>query len=94
MLTTLLLIPFVGGLVLLLLPASVAPVRMRSVAIVVLTLQLLLSLALLTPFDPSVGTPQLVEFTPWVSRIGLDYRLAVDGPVSYTHLTLPTKRIV
>ena len=44
-----------------------------------LTLQLLLSVALLIPFDPSVGTPQLVEFTPWVSRIGLDYRLAVDG---------------
>ena len=64
---------------LLLLPASVAPVRMRSVAIVFLSLQLLLSVALLIPFDPSVGTPQLVEFTPWVSRIGLDYRLAVDG---------------
>ena len=79
MLTALLLIPFIGGLVLLLLPASVAPVRMRSVAIVFLSLQLLLSVALLIPFDPSVGTPQLVEFTPWVSRIGLDYRLAVDG---------------
>ena len=79
MLTALLLIPFIGGLALLLLPASVAPVRMRSVAIVFLSLQLLLSVALLIPFDPSVGTPQLVEFTPWVSRIGLDYRLAVDG---------------
>ena len=79
MLTALLVIPFIGGLVLLLLPASVAPVRMRSVAIVFLSLQLLLSVALLIPFDPSVGTPQLVEFTPWVSRIGLDYRLAVDG---------------
>ena len=79
MLTALLLIPFIGGLVLLVLPASVAPVRMRSVAIVFLSLQLLLSVALLIPFDPSVGTPQLVEFTPWVSRIGLDYRLAVDG---------------
>ena len=78
MLTALLLIPFLGGL-LLLLPSSVAPVRMRSVAIVFLSLQLLLSVALLIPFDPSVGTPQLVEFTPWVSRIGLDYRLAVDG---------------
>ena len=79
MLTALLLIPFLGGLLLLLLPSSVAPVRMRSVAIVFLSLQLLLSVALLIPFDPSVGTPQLVEFTPWVSRIGLDYRLAVDG---------------
>ena len=79
MLTALLLIPFIGGLALLLLPGSVAPVRMRSVAIVFLSLQLLLSVALLIPFDPSVGTPQLVEFTPWVSRIGLDYRLAVDG---------------
>jgi len=79
MLTALLLIPFLGGLLLLLLPSSVAPVRMRSVAIVFLSLQLLLSVARLIPFDPSVGTPQLVEFTPWVSRIGLDYRLAVDG---------------
>ena len=62
MLTALLLIPFIGGLALLLLPSSVAPVRMRSVAIVFLSLQLLLSVALLIPFDPSVGTPQLVEF--------------------------------
>ena len=57
---------------------------------------LLLSVALLIPFDPSIGTPQLVEFTPWVSRIGLDYRLAVDGlslPLISSAPWLPTQAL-
>ena len=60
MLTTLLLIPFIGGLVLLLLPASVAPVRMRSVAIVVLSLQLLLSVDMSDRVKSAMGQITLV----------------------------------
>ena len=79
MLSALLLIPFIGGLALLLLPSSLPPTRMRAIAIVFLTLQLLLAVALLIPFDPANGGPQLQESFSWISSIGLDYRLAVDG---------------
>ena len=79
MLSALLLIPFLGGLALLLLPSSLPPTRMRAIALVFLTLQLLVAVALLIPFDPSNGGPQLQESFSWISSIGLDYRLAVDG---------------
>ena len=79
MLSALLLIPFIGGLALLLLPSSLPPTRMRAIALVFLTLQLLVAVALLIPFDPSNGGPQLQESFSWISSIGLDYRLAVDG---------------
>lgn len=79
MLSALLLIPFLGGLSLLLLPSSLAPTRMRAIAIAFLSLQLLLSLALLIPFDAANGGPQLQESFSWIGSLGLDYRLAVDG---------------
>ena len=79
MLSALLLIPFLGGLTLLLLPSSLAPTRMRAIAIVFFALQLAVSLALLIPFDPANGGPQLQASLSWISSIGLDYRLAVDG---------------
>ena len=79
MLSALLLIPFLGGLSLLLLPSSLAPTRMRAIAIAFLSLQLLLSLVLLIPFDATNGGPQLQESFSWIGSLGLDYRLAVDG---------------
>jgi NAD(P)H-quinone oxidoreductase subunit 4 len=79
MLSALLLIPFLGAFVLLLWPGSPAPGRMRLVAIVFLTCQLLWSLVVLAGFDPADGAMQLEEFVPWVASIGLDYSLGIDG---------------
>ena len=47
------------------------------------------------PIDPVVNTLAWEQVhLPW-SEIPRDYRMIHEsGPVSYTHLTLPTKRIV
>jgi len=79
MLSTLLLIPFLGAFVLLFWPGQPVPGRMRVVTIVVLALQLAWSLRVLLAFDPGVGGMQLQESFAWVSSIGLDYRLGIDG---------------
>ena len=79
MLSILLLIPFLGTALLLLLPGDPPPGRMRAVAITVLGLQLLWSLRVLLAFDPGEGGLQMVESLPWVNSIGLDYRLGIDG---------------
>ena len=79
MLSTLLLIPFLGAFVLLFWPGQPVPGRMRVVTIVVLALQLAWSLRVLLAFDPDVGGMQLQESFAWVSSIGLDYRLGIDG---------------
>ena len=79
MLSPLLLIPFLGCLILLLLPSRIPPTRMRALAIIVLSLQLLWSVRVVFAFDPSEGGLQLRESIDWVSSLGLNYRLGVDG---------------
>ncbi len=79
MLSTLLLIPFLGAFLLLFWPGQPVPGRMRVVTIVVLALQLAWSLRVLLAFDPADGGMQLQESFAWVSIIGLDYRLGIDG---------------
>jgi len=79
MLSVLLLIPFLGAALLLLLPGQPPPGQMRQVAIASLVVQLAWSLVVLVSFDPSEGAMQMRESIPWVSNIGLDYRLGIDG---------------
>ena len=78
-LSLLLLIPALGALLLMLLPAGLPPQRGRVFTLVVLALQLLWSLRVLLAFDPSQGGLQLQESLSWVGLIGLDYRLGIDG---------------
>ncbi|MFM1812729.1 MAG: hypothetical protein RLZZ336_1667, partial [Cyanobacteriota bacterium] len=79
LLSSLLLIPFAGALVVLLWPAGASPQRLRLVTIAVLVVQLLLSLGLIAVFDPTAPGMQLQELHPWVPGIGLDYALGLDG---------------
>jgi NAD(P)H-quinone oxidoreductase subunit 4 len=79
MLSGLLLIPFLGAMALMLWPGEPAPARIRLAALALLVLQLLWSLGVLLAFDPSIAGMQLQEGLPWVSSLGLDYRLGVDG---------------
>jgi len=78
-LSLLLLIPALGALLLMLLPAGLPPQRGRVFTLVVLGLQLLWSLRVVLAFDPTQGGLQLQESLTWVSLIGLDYRLGIDG---------------
>jgi NAD(P)H-quinone oxidoreductase subunit 4 len=78
-LTSLLLIPFLGTLALLAWPGSPTPGQLRLITIVILVAQLALSLLTALQFDPSVAGLQLTEHHSWVPGIGLDYALGVDG---------------
>ena len=79
LLSSLLLIPFAGSLVVLLWPGQPSPPRLRLVTIVILVAQLLVSLGLIALFDPAAPGMQLQESHAWVPGIGLDYALGVDG---------------
>ena len=78
-LSLLLLIPFLGALVITLLPGDRSSEFFRRFSSVVLLVQSVASFALLLPFDASEGGLQLVEHVSWLPSIGLDYSLAVDG---------------
>ncbi|MEB3185472.1 MAG: NADH-quinone oxidoreductase subunit M, partial [Cyanobacteriota bacterium] len=79
LLSSLLIVPFLGTLALLLWPGSPSPQRLRLISIAILALQLLLSLLTLSRFDGQLAGLQLVERQPWLPGIGLDYHLGVDG---------------
>ncbi len=79
LLSSLLLIPFLGCLALLVWPGSPTPGRLRQITIVMLVAQLILSLVTAAQFDPMAPGLQLQEHHSWVPGIGLDYALGVDG---------------
>ena len=79
LLSSLLLVPFLGTALLLLWPGSPSPQRLRLVTIAILSLQLLLSLVVLAGFDLHQEGMQLVESHRWLPGLGLDYILGVDG---------------
>jgi NAD(P)H-quinone oxidoreductase subunit 4 len=79
LLSSLLLIPFLGCLALLVWPGSPTPGRLRQITIVMLVAQLILSLVTAAHFDPMAPGLQLQEHHSWVPGIGLDYALGVDG---------------
>ena len=79
MLSLLLLIPFLGALLLVLWPGQPTPGRLRTITLAVLFLQLGWSLVVLSRFDPGNSAMQLQESHQWVTNIGLDYKLGIDG---------------
>ncbi|SBO42587.1 NADH-quinone oxidoreductase subunit M [Cyanobium sp. NIES-981] len=79
LLSLLLLIPFGGSVALLAWPGQPSAARLRTACIALLGLQLLTSLAVLVPFDPSEAGLQLQEVHRWLPGLGLEYRLGVDG---------------
>lgn len=79
MLTLLLLVPFLGALGLSLCPPTLCPFFVRRTAITLLVLQLLLSFRILFMFDSTDSGMQLQESLYWLSSLGLDYRLGIDG---------------
>ncbi|QEY31331.1 NADH-quinone oxidoreductase subunit M [Synechococcus sp. RSCCF101] len=79
MLSALLLIPLLGALALVLWPGERSPERLQRTAAALLMLQLLWSVRVLLQFDPLDGGMQMVESVVWIERLGLLYRLGVDG---------------
>jgi NADH-quinone oxidoreductase subunit M len=71
---------------LILLPlAGVVPVLLgyersaKWMALVVTSIEFLLSVGLWWSFDPSDGGMQMVSSTPWIPRWGISYYLGLDG---------------
>ncbi len=51
----------------------------KRMALVITTLELILSLGLWWAFDPSQAGMQLVSSAPWIPRWGVNYRVGIDG---------------
>src|SRR5918992_1281814 len=51
----------------------------KWMALVVTSLEFLLSVGLWWVFDPSDGGMQLLSSAPWIPRWGITYRLGIDG---------------
>jgi NADH-quinone oxidoreductase subunit M len=85
----LIVLPLLGVVPVLLGPESSA----KWTALIVTTLELVLSLGLWWALDPSRGTLQLVSNTPWIPNWGIGYRVGIDGislvMVLLTTLLLP-----
>ena len=79
LLSSLLLIPFLGTLALMVWPGSPSPARLRQITIVILVLQLAMSMVTTLQFNLDQAGMQLQELHRWVPGIGLDYALGVDG---------------
>ncbi|MGB3827449.1 MAG: NADH-quinone oxidoreductase subunit M [Ornithinimicrobium sp.] len=85
-LTTLLLVPLVGGAVVAMLPKGFAKVREVSLGIAVVTLVL----GVLTAFQFEVASDtqfQLSEVYSWIPQFGVSYALGIDG-ISLTMILL------
>ncbi|MEM9806411.1 MAG: NADH-quinone oxidoreductase subunit M [Cyanobacteria bacterium P01_D01_bin.56] len=79
MLSALLLIPLLGALLVGCWPSKLASQEAKRFSIVFLGINLLVSLYLLTQFDPSIAGLQFVESVPWLDELGLGYELGIDG---------------
>ncbi|MEM9219248.1 MAG: NADH-quinone oxidoreductase subunit M [Cyanobacteria bacterium P01_F01_bin.150] len=79
MLSTLLILPFIGALVIWTLPAQTVAKSSRTVAIVTASAALVLSIVIGFQFDLSQPGIQFVEDLPWIDAIGFKYQLGVDG---------------
>ncbi len=85
MLTLLLLIPFLGALLISVLPGlgssdiSESVGRSRTFTLAILAVQCLVSFGLLVPFSAVEPGQQLVEILPWLPQMGLEFSLGVDG---------------
>jgi NADH-quinone oxidoreductase subunit M len=51
----------------------------KRMALVITTLELILSLGLWWAFDPAQAGMQLVSSAPWIPRWGVNYRIGIDG---------------
>lgn len=77
LLSALILIPMVVAIAVGLLPLD--PKQLKTMALWVSGVLFGLTILLMTKFDPSIAGLQFVENLPWISELGLDYRLGVDG---------------
>jgi NAD(P)H-quinone oxidoreductase subunit 4 len=80
MLTALILIPFLGAIAISLTPDPIdAPSRAKPIALITAVIAFLGSIYLATQFDVNNADLQFVEAHTWITPIGLNYSLGLDG---------------
>lgn len=79
MLSTLIWLPVIGAAFIGFFPGTVSADRARLGALAVAGASFVLALSLLFQFDPSIPGLQLQESMPWISTLGLNYNLGIDG---------------
>ncbi|MDJ0660916.1 MAG: NADH-quinone oxidoreductase subunit M [Crocosphaera sp.] len=79
MLTTLIIIPLIGAGLIAFLPGKQENSFYRSLALILTSLLLGLTLIIGFQFDISNPNMQFTEYVPWITGIGLNYHLGVDG---------------
>lgn len=79
MLSTLLLLPLFGALLIWVLPKQTSAERYRMVAIAIAIASFILSIIIGFQFDVSQPGLQFSEDLPWIDAIGFSYQLGIDG---------------
>ncbi|ACB51043.1 NADH dehydrogenase subunit 4 [Crocosphaera subtropica ATCC 51142] len=79
MLTALIVIPLIGAVLIASLPSKQNDSLYRTLALVITSLLLVLTIVIGFQFDLKNPNIQFTEFIPWITDIGLNYHLGVDG---------------
>ena len=78
-LSALIWIPLVGAILIAFWPGKLSSVHCRLLAMVIASVPLIINIILSFNFDPTNPNVQFTEYFPWITRIGLNYHLGVDG---------------
>jgi NAD(P)H-quinone oxidoreductase subunit 4 len=79
MLSAFIWVPLLGAIIIGLFPGKIEAATCRLLAISIASAILTLNVVLGLQFDPSIEQTQFSEYLPWISQIGLNYHLGIDG---------------
>jgi NADH-quinone oxidoreductase subunit M len=92
LLSTLIFFPILGGLSLLIVPRH-QTATIKTMALIVSLIELLLCLPIVLLFDKSTYVMQFRETHPWITTLNINYSLGIDG-ISVLFLLLTALIIV
>lgn len=79
MLSAFIWVPLLGAIIIGLFPGKIEAATCRLLAISIAVVVLIVNVVLVLQFDPSIEQTQFSEYLPWISQIGLNYHLGIDG---------------
>ncbi|MGL5872422.1 MAG: NADH-quinone oxidoreductase subunit M [Xenococcaceae cyanobacterium] len=79
MLSAFIWMPLLGAIIIGLWPSKIEAAYCRSIALAIALSVLILNIILGFQFDPSLEQIQFLEYIPWISQIGFNYHIGIDG---------------
>lgn len=79
MLSALILVPLIGAAIVAFFPGAIALQNLRKIALGCASITFIITVVLALRFHPGELSQQFSEFVPWITVIGLNYHLGVDG---------------